>query len=81
MPGTVTGRLRADLAREEEWLKGDWDSRSARGVATMERHRAKRDELRALLGEPPAHRYAYLTGTYGEPCLTCGKASRTHEYV
>jgi hypothetical protein len=49
---TVTDRLRAELAREETWLAGDWDSRSARGIRTMERHAAKRDELRALLGLP-----------------------------
>ena len=56
MTATVTDRLRRDLAREEAWLDGDWDSRSARGIATMERHAAKRDELRSLLGLPPYRR-------------------------
>jgi len=41
--------MERELARHEEWLAGDWDSRSARGIAAMERHRAERDRLRAAL--------------------------------
>ncbi len=49
---TVTERLTRDLAREEDWLAGDWDSRSARGLAARDRHATRRDELRAILGLP-----------------------------
>jgi ParB family chromosome partitioning protein len=45
--------MERQLARHEEWLAGDWDSRSARGIATMERHRAERDRLRAALRPSP----------------------------
>lgn len=52
----TTETMERQLARHEQWLAGDWDSRSARGIAARDRHAAERDRLRAaILAEQDRH--------------------------
>lgn len=50
--GSARRALERDLARHERWLAGDWDSRSSRGIAAADRHKAERDRIRAELARP-----------------------------
>jgi hypothetical protein len=72
-PGPLGGLAAMDYARsilekaaqrEEEWLAGDWDSRSARGIDTMYRHRARLDSLTAALAQVVGDRCDYCDKTY-----------------